>query len=121
MYFLRSIYVWGSGADAVPKGLISVCLEGTEDMTSDVRQVGLELTSLGMFDDSCWAIGCTQDDVDLVIKTVPHEKYGSIGTYLTTDQIVPTWEYELLKQQPGLTISEHTLSEMDDCECCECD
>ena len=69
MYFLRSIYVWGSGADAVPKGVIAVCLEGTEDMTSDVRQVGLELCSLGMFDDSCWAIGCTQDDVDLAIRT----------------------------------------------------
>lgn len=118
MYFIRSLYYWGSGVDAVPRGVIAVDLEGTEDLTSDVRRVGLELTSLGMFDDSAYQVQATGDEQDLLVKLVPHEKYKEIGMYLTSDQIIPDYQFELLKKQDGLIISEHALSDMDCCNCC---
>ena len=121
MYFIRSLYYWGSGVDAIPKGVIAVNLEDTADLTSNVKEVGLDLCSLGMFDDSAYQVGATADDQDLLVKLVPHEQYGEIGVYLTSDQIVPDYQFELLKKQNGLVISEHTLSEMDCCDCCELD
>ena len=121
MYFVRSIYYWGSGVEALPKGVIAVDLQGSADLTSNVKEVGLELCSQGFFDDSCWSVGCTQEDVDLVVKSIPHEKYGTIGQYLTNDQIIPDWQYELVKQHPNIVISEHSLSDMEDLEYCDCE
>ena len=33
------------------------------------------------------------------------------GVYLTNSQIVPDWQWELVKQRPGVKISEHNLAE----------
>ena len=115
MHFIRSVYYWASKGcpDALPKGVIAIDLEDTEDLGSDVREIGLALTSQGFFDDTCWQVGCTQDDVDLVVKTIPHETYGEIGHTLSNDQIIPSWQFELLKQQPGLAVSEHHYLEVE--------
>jgi len=123
MYFIRNVYYWASQGypDAVPAGVIAVNLESTEDLTSNVREVALALTSQGFMDDTGYQCGVSSEDQDLILKLVPHERHGEIGQYLTSDQLLSDWQFELLKQQPGLTISEHTLSEMEGCECCECD
>jgi len=115
MHFIRNIYYWASHGcpDATPKGIIAVDLEDTADLTSDVQEIGLALTSEGMFDDTCWQVGCTQEDVDLIVKTIPHPKYGEIGQTLSNDQLIPTWMFERLKEQSGLVISEHHYAEME--------
>ena len=115
MHFIRSVYYWASKGcpDAVPKGIITVDLEDTADLTSDVREIGLALTSQGFFDDSCWQVGCTQEDVDLVVKTSTHPKYGEMGHTLSNDQIIPSWMFERLKEQPGLVISEQSIRDLE--------
>ena len=119
MHFIRSVYYWASQGcvDVVPKGIIAVDLEDTADLTSDVREIGLALTSQGFFDDGCWQVGCTQEDVDLIVKTSTHPKYGQMGHTLSNDQIIPSWMFERLKEQPGLVISEHSIRDL---ECDEC-
>ena len=115
MHFVRSVYYRASLGcpDALPKGIIAVDLEDTADLTSDVKEIGLALCSQGFFDDSCWNVGCTQDDVDLVVKTIKHPKYGEMGQYLTSDQIIPTWMFERLKQQPNLVVYEQSIRDLD--------
>ena len=46
-----------------------------------------------------------------ILKLIPYEKHGEIGQTLLFDHIIPTWQYELIKQQPGLVVSEHSLDE----------
>ena len=115
MHFIRSVYYWASKGcpDAVPKGIIAVDLEDTADLTSDVREIGLALTSQGFFDDSCWQVGCTQEDVDLIVKTSTHPKYGEMGHTLSNDQIIPSWMFERLREQPGLVISEQSIRDLE--------
>ena len=121
MHFVRSIFYWASQGcpDAVPKGVIAVDLEDTADLSSDVREIGLALTSQGFFDDTCWQVGCTKEDVDLVVKTVEHSKYGQMGHTLSNDQIIPSWQFEQLKSQPGLVVSEHHYADYYCDDCCE--
>ena len=126
MYFVRSVYYWASQGcpDAVPKGVIAVDLEDTADLSCDIREIGLDLTSEGFFDDTCWQVGCTQEDVDLIVKTVEHPQYGQMGRTLSNDQLLPSWQFELLKQQPNLVVSEHHYLDMEldgsgECECCD--
>ena len=123
MHFVRQVFYWASHGcpDAVPKGVIAVDLEDTVDLSADVRELALELTSLGYFDDTCWQVGCTQDDVDLITKTIQHPKYGEMGQTLSNDLLIPTWMFEQLKQRPGLVVSEHHYQDMlcDDCPECE--
>ena len=115
MHFVRSVFYWASQGcpDALPKGVIAVDLDDTADLSSDVREIGLALTSQGFFDDTCWQVGCTKEDVDLVVKTVEHPKYGQMGHTLSNDQIIPTWMFEQLKSQPGLAVSEHHYLQME--------
>ena len=92
------------------------------ELSTDVKKVGLELCSQGFFDDTTWQVGATHDDVDLILKLIPHEKYGEIGQTLSFDQIIPDWQYELIKQRPGLVVSEHSLADMDSHDClCDAD
>ncbi len=123
MHFIRSVFYWASQGcpAAVPKGIISVDLGDTADLSTNVKEVGLALCSQGFFDDTTWQVGATQEDVDLILKLIPHDKYGEIGQTLSFDQIIPTWQYELIKQRPGLVVSEHSLSDTEDLEYCECD
>lgn len=122
MHFVRSVFYWASQGcpDGVPKGIIAVDLGDTADLSTDVKEVGLALCSQGFFDDTTWQVGATQDDVDLILKLIPHEKYGEIGQTLSFDQIISDWQYELIKQRPGLVVSEHSLTDMD-CVDCLCD
>ena len=119
MHFIRSVFYWASQGctAAVPKGIIAVDLGDTADLSTDVKETGLALCSKGFFDDTTWQVGATQEDVDLILKLIPHEKYGEIGQTLSFDQIIPTWQYELIKQRPGLLVSEHSLADLE-CECC---
>ena len=126
MFFVRSIFYWASKGypDAVPAGIIATDLGDTADLSSDIKEIALNLTSQGIHDDSCWQCQIATEDRDLLVKTVPHEKYGEIGHYLTSDQLLPDWEYQLIKQQPGLVVSEHHYLEMEfddseECECCD--
>ena len=119
MFFVRSVFYWASKGcpDAVPKGVIAIDLGDTVDQTSSIKELGLELCSAAFFDDTPWQVGCEIDDVDLVVKTIPHEQYGEIGQTLSSDQLIPDWQFQLLKQQPGLAVSEHSLADLE-CECC---
>ena len=121
MHFVRSVFYWASKGcpGAIPKGIIAVDMEDSVDLSSDLKEVGLELTSLGMFDDTSLQVGCTLEDRDLITKILPHEKYGELGHTLSNDQIMPSWQFELIKQQPGLVVSEHHYLE-NECDCCDC-
>jgi len=46
-----------------------------------------------------------------ILKLIPYEKHGEIGQTLSFDQIIPTWQYELIKQRSGLVVSEHSFTE----------
>ena len=124
MHFVRSVYVWASQGcpDAVPKGVIAVDLEDTVDLSDDLKEIATALCSGSFFDDSCWQVGCSQDDVDLIVKSVPHGKYGEMGVYLTSDQLMPSWQFEQFKSKEGLAVSEHhyldmEVAELEDCIC----
>ena len=117
MHFLHSVYYRASYGcpDALPKGIIAVDLEDTVDLTADAQEVGRSLSCQGFFDDRCWKVGCELDDADLVVNVTPHEKYGEIGGYITSDQIVPTWMFEQIKNQPNVVVFEQSIRD-DECE-----
>ncbi|MDC0260707.1 hypothetical protein OAK65_01170 [Synechococcus sp. AH-551-N17] len=116
MHFIRSVFYWASQGcpEGGPKGIIAVDLGDTADLATDVKEVGLALCSQGFFYDTTWQVGATQEDVDVILKLIPHEKYGEIGQTLSFDHIIPDWQYELIKQRPGLVVSEHSLADMHD-------
>ena len=122
MHFIRNVFYWATQGcpDALPKGVIAIDLGDTADLTDDVNDVALMLNELDCFADTSWQVGCEKDDVDLIVKVIPHETYGEMGVYLTSDQIIPTWQFQLIKQQPNLVVSEHSLADLE-LECCECD
>ena len=109
MRLLRHLYFWASEGcpDAVPAGIIAVDLGINEANHNDVeiKHISNFCCDLGMFDDSCWQLGFTQDDVDLV------RKLDGPSNYLTSDQIVTDWQWELIKKQPNLRISEDDLEQ----------
>ena len=108
MQLLRHIYFWASEGcpDAMPAGIIAVDL-GLNEANHNDQDIGefvLAATSWGFFDDSCWQIGCTMEDADLV------RKLDGPG-YLTSDQIVTDWQWEQIKKTPGLRFAEHSFAE----------
>jgi hypothetical protein len=110
MHLIRSIFYWASDGcpDAVPAGIIAIDLglNGANVNNPEELQEIVECCCCnGLFDDSCWQIGATNEDVDLIRKnTGPHT-----SSTLANDQIVPDWQWELIKQRPGLKYSEHNL------------
>lgn len=113
MHFIRSVYYWASQGcpDATPAGIIAVDVGETFDLKTDLQELGYLLTSAGVFDDTCWQIGCTQENVDLVMKTVPHETLGEVGTTLSNDQLLPTWQWEIIKEHTKVEVSEHGIDD----------
>ena len=112
MHYLRLIYYWASEGcpDAVPAGIIAIDLGQNEADFNDPeerREIEVLCSDCGLFDDSCWQVGATQEDVDLLVKI----NDAGHGVYLTNSQIVPDWQWELVKQRPGVKISEHNLAE----------
>ena len=108
MHLLRHLFYWASqgSPDAVPAGIIAVDLGMNEaDLhDQDIKQISICCCEYGIFDDSCWQLGFTMEDVDLV------RKLDRPFNYLTSDQIVSDWQWRLIKQQPGLRVSEHNLT-----------
>lgn len=119
MRFVRSIFYHGTGPEAIPKGIISVDLLDTADLLTDVKDTARWLTNHAFFDNSVWQVGCTMDDKDLVVKLIPHKKFGEVGNYLLSDQIITEWQYQQIKKQSGVVFSEHTLNEQEAVEYCE--
>ena len=111
MYYVRSIYYRASIGcpDAVPKGIIAINLEDQIDLTTPVSEIGPCLSSMGVFDDSCWRVGCTMEDVDLIIKH--SEDPSVISSYCVSDQIIPDWQFELIKTREGLVVNEQQWSD----------
>jgi len=113
MHLLNHLYYWASEGcpDAVPAGIIAVDLGLNEANHNDteIKEISNFCCELGIFDDSCWQLGFTQDDVDLVRKENPD---GKGCTTLAATQVVADWQWELIKQQPGLRISEHNLEQV---------
>lgn len=111
MYYLENVYYWASEGcpDAVPAGIIAVDLGQNEanhndDEITDIRNC---ICSYGIFDDMGWQLKFENDDIDLIRKNI---EGSSIG-YLTSGQIVADWQWELIKQKPGLRYAEHNLPE----------
>ena len=113
MHFIRQVFYWASSGcpDAVPKGIVAVDLEGHFDQKTDLIELGNLLCSIGIFDDTCWQIGCTKEDVDLIVKTEDRPQYGQMGRTLSNDAIIPTWQCDIIKKDERIKISEHTFTE----------
>jgi hypothetical protein len=109
MKYLRQVYYHASAGspDAIPAGIIAVDLGFNEANFNDEEMIEIRncITSYGLFDDTAWQLEFQMDDVDLVRGEV-----GSM-TYITSDIIVADWQWKLIKEQPGLRVAEHNLSE----------
>ncbi len=106
MYFVRSVYYWASKGcpDAVPAGIIGVNMGTIIDTYDDLKETSYVLSSIGIFDDTCWQLEFTQEDVDLIVKDQPDTKRFQT---LSNDQILPDWQWELMKADPRVRVSEH--------------
>ncbi len=113
MWLLHSIYYLASAGypSAVPAGILATDLGDTADLTTDVKEVVSEITSLGLHDDSSYLLGFTNDDCDLVRRDE-----GDTFSYVVSNQIVPAYQWELIKQQHGLRFYEQSL---ESCFCCD--
>lgn len=112
MYLLSHVYYWASQGcpDAVPAGIVAINLGPNEaDLTSEDAQEWRGIcSSYGLLDNKAWQLDFSIEDVDLVRKDCGDEKHIS---YLENIQIVPDWQWHLIKQQPGLKYKEHDLAE----------
>lgn len=110
MLYLESFFYWASAGcpDAVPAGIIAVDL-GLNDANQnevEIKEIHDFLCEECFFDDASWQLGFTQDDVDLIRR-----EEGNGASYLTSSQLVPDWQWQLIKAQPGLRISAHNLEQ----------
>jgi len=110
MYFVRNVYYWASKGcpEAVPAGIIGVNMGTIIDTYDDIKQTGNLLCSIGIFDDTCWQLEFTQEDSDLVRKDDPDTNRFQT---LSNDQILPDWQWELMKADPRVRVSEHQFKE----------
>ncbi len=110
MIYLRQVYYWASqgNTDAIPAGVIAVDLGFNEANFNDEEMGDISscISSYGLFDDTVWQLGFEQDEADLV-RGDGVKWFG----YLTSDIIVAEWQWKLIKEQPGLRVSEHNLQE----------
>ncbi len=110
MQLLRSLYYHASSGfpEAVPAGIIAVDLADEVDLTDDLSELSKVLTSVGIFDDSCFLLGFSNEDADLVRGSVDSETFH----YVVSNQIVPNYQWELIKQEPSIRIYEVPHSEV---------
>ena len=104
MHLLTHIYYWCSDncPDAVPAGILAFNLGMNEASHHDdeIDQIFECACGFGLFDDPHVQLGFVGDDADLIVR-------GS--GCLTANQICSDWQWELIKQQPGLRYVEHDL------------
>ena len=108
MTFLEHYYFWASNGcpDAMPAGIIAVKLgqNAADHNDQDIKEIRNDLCAEAFFDDATLQLGFTGDDRDLICRSIH-------PNFLCSSQIVADWQWELIKQQPGLRFAEHDLAE----------
>ena len=104
MHFIKNVFYWASDGcpEAVPAGIIAVNCADEICMNCDLDEVYGMICSWGIFDDTCWQLGFTNEDVDLIRK----ENENGHLQYLCTSQIVPDWQWNQIKNQPNMKVVE---------------
>ena len=92
----------------MPAGIIGVNMGSIIDIYDDRKETGNALCSIGIFDDTCWQLEFTNEDADLVRKDDPET--GMFQTF-SNDQILPDWQWELMKADPRVRVSEHHFND----------
>lgn len=109
MHYLENVFFWASQGcpDAIPAGIIAVDLGLNEADLNDaeIKDIRNFLCEECFFDDMGHQLGFTMEDIDLIRRD------GDGAAYLTGSQVVSDWQWELIKKQPGLRVSEHNLEQ----------
>lgn len=104
MYLLTHVYYWASEGcpDALPAGILAFSLGMNEASHHDdeIDEIFECACNFGFFDDVPEQLGFVGDDADLITRE---------SGCLTANQIVSDWQWELMKQHPGLLYVEHDL------------
>ena len=104
MYLLTHIFYWASDGcpDAVPAGVLAFSLGMNEasHQDEDIDQIFECACCFGLCNDAEEQLGFVGDDLDLVVRG---------NGNLSANQIVPDWQWRLIKQHPGLRYVEHDL------------
>lgn len=108
MYLVRSVFYWASQGcpEALPAGMIAINMHSCINLNDDVKEVSNMLCSIGIFDDTCWQLGFTKEDVDLISR----DTNDSFQT-LSNDQIVTKWQWEAIKEKHDIRLSEHDFKD----------
>ena len=112
MHLLRSVYLHASKGcpEATPAGIIAVAMPDDVDLTCCAEQIATEITSLGVWDDAAFQLGFTREDADLVRGSEDNEQFS----YIVSHQILPNYQWKILKQSASFPIAEHSFSELTD-------
>lgn len=104
MKLLHSIFYHASAGfpEAVPAGIIAVDLSDACDLTDDASEIARALTSVGLFDDSAFLLDFSREDADLVRGS----EDASTFHYIVSNQIVPDYQWQLIKREAKFRIHE---------------
>ena len=110
MKLLHHIYYHASRGfpDATPAGIICVDLADEVDLTEDASELASICTSVGLFDDSSWQLGFTNEDADLVRGS---QEKGNFS-YVVANQIVSDWQWRCMKDTGTFRVAEISHNEL---------
>ncbi len=115
MFLLTNVYYFASDGcpDAVPAGMVAFKLgmNNASHHDEEIDEIWACADSLGLTEDLAGQLGFDGDDLDLIFRTPPGEDEP---TYLLGNQICSDWQWELIKQHPGLVYCEHDLDKIFD-------